>query len=464
MRKINILLGMVTAFVFISGSLFAQEKPMTDYEKVQAIYNSLEYNTLAFNDLKQKWVISDPLLVREVYNRFVVRDALRHGGNKMTLAQVKERTESIYNGSVVIDLRKRYYDDEIEYFAFVPEDQLQAENPNFLADPVKDPFLLQDIIGAKLYEKIRTQGYFYSNLTKSVYDTKNGYFYDVYLNALEPHVMYWNTTSSGRNKYLLSLFGKWGEDQLTLPGWYSGEYIVGTALTYYQSITSDPSKYLYDFRAGIAVKSGRPFLSDFKGRQILQPTGQAAYFRASGDVLKYIISGAEGYYLNVEFKYTVNVYSAKEFKPEFQDTISSVRNFGIVEIRKKDIASLGDFGNLEVGGGIATSDYYRYLISPTSSKLTDIDSKKGFVSKFRHNVFVEAGLSRTGGLIQHQVNFQLSYDTEGFSSFGVMGKVMLSDQLGLDLRVMQGFGLDTPTKRWRPDTYIVFSPILRINY
>lgn len=463
----------ITIVILGLSSAFAQEQqqqqpeaqaPVTPYEKVQTIYQSLEYNTIAFNDLKQKWVISDPLLIREIYNRFVVRDALREGGKKLSLATVKQKTDFIYNGTIVVDLRKRYYDDEIEFFAFVPESELQNEKPAYLTDPIHDPFLLRDIVGEKIYEKIRTQGYFYSNLTKSTYDTKYGYFYDVYLNLLDPKVTYWNTTSSGRNKYMVSLFGKWGSNQLSLPGWYSGEYIVGSELTYYQSISNDPSKYLYDIGVGVVLPAGRPFLGDFKNKKYLQPVGQALYFKASGDVLKYLIDDADGIFINIEGKYTLTEYGVKEWLPANFDTLYSVKSFGILEIKKKDLYNLGDLGNLEVGGGFATSDIYRYQLDPKASKLVDIDKKKDFIQKYRHNVFFNVGLSRTGGLIQHNISLQASYDTEGLASLGAFSRIMLSDQLGFDTRIIQTFGADNKTKRWRPDTYIVFSPILRINY
>ena len=38
----------------------------TEYDNLQSIYQSLEYNTIAFNDLKQKWIIADPILIREI--------------------------------------------------------------------------------------------------------------------------------------------------------------------------------------------------------------------------------------------------------------------------------------------------------------------------------------------------------------------------------------------------------------
>ncbi len=464
MNKLLLLLG----FVFIGFIVHAQaQNGPGEFEKVSQVYEGLEYNTIAFNDLKQQWVISDPLLVREIYNRFVVRDALRANGNKVSLQTVKEKTEEIYNGNIAIDLRKRYYDDEIEFFAFTPENEMQNKNPRYLFDPVKDPFLLRDIVGEKVYEKIRTQGYFYSSVTKSMYDTKTGYFYDIYLNALEPHLMFWNTTSSGRNKYLISLFGKWGNDEIMYPGWNLGEYVIGSQLTYYQSISNDQRNYLYDLRVGTAVESSRPFKQDFtagSGKKPITPSGQSVYIKASGDVLKYLIDGADGYYLTIEGKYSINEFKTRDFNFGTKDTIYSVRDYFSISVNKRDLADFGDIGSLEVGGGIATSDIYRYLLDRTQSKILDLDKKKDFIQKYVHNVFAEVGVSRRGGLIQHNISLIVSGNTDGFGVLGVKAQYMLSDQFGLDFRVMKGFGLDAKKQPYRTDSYIVFSPILRINY
>jgi hypothetical protein len=279
--------------------------------------------------------------------------------------------------------------------------------------------------------------------------------------------MFWNTTSSGRNKYLFSAFGKWGSDEIMYPGWFLGEFVAGGELTYYESISNDQRKYLYDIRIGTALASSRPFLGDFapgQGKKLLQPSGQSVYFRASGDILKFLIDGADGYYLTLEGKYSLNEFKTRDFTFNGTDTLYSVRDYFCVSATKRDLADFGDLGSLEVTAGIATSDIYRYLLDPKNTKLVDIDKTKTFMNKFIHNVFGEVGVFRTGGLIQHDVSILVSGNTDGFGVVGVKAKFMLSDQFGLDFRVMKGFGLDTKKQPYRTDSYIVFSPILRINY
>jgi uncharacterized protein YutD len=463
MKLKNIIIGSLLFILFFAVQNSAQTAP-SEFEKQQRIYESLEYNTVAFSDLKQKWIISDPILVREIYNRFVVHNALRINGANINMDVLKTKTNFIYESKIVIDLRKRYYDDEIEFFAFIPESELQSSKPNYLFDPIKDGYLLKDIVGDKVYDKIKTQGYFYSSLTKTNYDSKSGYYYDVYLNALEPHVMFWGTTSSDRNKYLVSAFGKWGNDQVVLPGWYSDEYVVGGELTYYQSISNDLKKYLYDVRIGTALGAGYPFRSGIVPQDHLRNTGQSIYLRASGDILKYIIEGAEGYSLTLEAKYSFDEKRSRDFNVLPTDTIYSVRDYATLSLNAPEIADLGDLGLLEIGGGIGTSDIYRYQKSLSRNLLTDLDKNKSWGDKFNHNVFVNLGVSRQGGLIQHHIWTMFTYNTIGFGVVGAGAQFMLGEQFGIDFRVMKSFGLDLKKDPWRSDTYIVFSPILRINY
>jgi uncharacterized protein YutD len=463
MKLKNIITGSLL-FILFAVSQNSAQTTSGEFDKQQRIYESLEYNTVAFNDLKQKWIIADPLLIREIYNRFVVHNALRINGSNISMDVLKAKTDLIFESKVVIDLRKRYYDDEIEFFAFIPESEMQSKKPNYLFDPIKDGYLLKDVVGDKVYEKIKTQGYFYSNLTKTNFDSKNGYFYDVYINALEPHVTFWNTTSADRNKYLVSAFGKWGNDQILLPGWYSDEYIVGGALTDYQSISNDLRKYLYDIRIGTAVGAGYPFRGGVVPRDHLRNTGQSIYVRASGDILKYFIDGSEGYNITLEAKYSLDEKRRKDFNVLPTDTIYSVRDYITLSLNAPDIADFGDLGVLELGGGISSSDIYRYQITSKTTKLVDLEKYKSWGEKFNHNVFFNAGVSRSGGLIQHHVWITVAYNTLGFGAVGAAGQIMLGEQFGVDLRVMKTFGLDMKKNTWRPDTYIVFSPILRINY
>ncbi|MDP3830781.1 MAG: hypothetical protein Q8Q47_05900, partial [Ignavibacteriaceae bacterium] len=69
------------------------------------------------------------------------------------------------------------------------------------------------------------------------------------------------------------------------------------------------------------------------------------------------------------------------------------------------------------------------------------------------------------GLIQHSINFVFGHSVEGFGYYGLKTKVMLSDTFGFDVRFYSAYNSDlSKFPVWREESYIVFSPVLRINY
>lgn len=459
MKKFLILFLIVTASF---SSILAQEnETLKDLRK---IYESLEYNTIAFEDLKKNWVINDPTFVREIYNKFVVKDALRINDKKVDLDFVKSKTEEIYDGQLVIIVRKRYYDDEIEFFAFVPEPEVKKENPAFSFDPITDGFYLKDVLGTKLYERIQEQTYFLSDVTKDIYDVKAGYFFKLYLNMLEPEIMFWNTTSDFRNKYLLSYVGKWGEDYISFPGWQLNEYIVGTKLTYYEKLASDPRNYTYSVTMGINMPAGRPFVSD-GGSKPLFVTGNAFYYEISANPLKYFVEGWDDFVMTVKGKYTVTDFTRKDLGRNDSIDFYSNRSYFVLDYRYRNLLNLSDFGMLEVGAGLGLPDMYHYQIIPNKKNFEDLDKGKDFLNKYSQFIYFDVGVTRFGGLIQHDTHWMLNYNIgDGYGYFGARSRVMLSDNFGFDIGIQRGFGLSKTKFPYRTDAYLVFSPILKINY
>jgi hypothetical protein len=210
--------------------------------------------------------------------------------------------------------------------------------------------------------------------------------------------------------------------------------------------------------------TGYPFRGGVVPRDHIRNTGQAVYLRASGDILKYLIDGADGFNVSLEVKYSLTEKRKRDFNINPDDTIYSNRNYVTLSINAPEIADFGDLGYFEMGGGISSSDMYRYQIKPTSNTLIDLEKNKSWGKKFSQNLFLDMGVNRTGGLIQHHVWLMFGYNSLGSGVIGSGAQVMLGEQFGVDIRVMKSFGIDQKKDPWKPDTYIVFSPILRINY
>jgi len=462
MKKLTLLL-LVFAFAYTG---YSQVPDSNEVSHLKQIYNSLEYNTIAFNDLKEQWIINDPVFVREIFNRFVVRNAFRINDKKVTKEYLATAAEEIQNGNILIEVRKRYYDDELEFFAFIPEGEIQQQNPKYTFDPVIDGFYLREILNDKIYDKIRSRDYYFDNLTKTDYDVKSGYYFDLKLDLLDPEIMYWNTTSNARNKYLLSFFGKWGDERIMQPGWYANEYIYGSKVTYFSNISNNQQNYTYSVSLGTNSPASRPYL----GTAPLKPlmvSGQAIYVKIAGDLLKYIDDSLTDFDLSIETKYTfVDNTKTKDYgKLATKFDFYSNKTYFILELKKRNLFNMFDFGEFEAGGGVATADIHHLQYDPTAVKITDLQGTKSLFDKFSHFLFVDLGVSRTGGLIQHNLNTLIGYNLQGgFGYFGANLKVMLSDTFGMDIRYMNTFGLDKKKEPWRYDSFLVFSPVLRINY
>ena len=138
-----IFLSIIFSF---TSSYFGQEIDSSKVQHLKNVYSNLEYNTIAFDDLKGKWQITDPLLIREIFNRFIVNDAVRLNSKELLNDSLRILSRKVQTGDIIIDLRKRYYDDEIEYFAFLPVEELDKENPKYFIDPINDGFYLKKIL------------------------------------------------------------------------------------------------------------------------------------------------------------------------------------------------------------------------------------------------------------------------------------------------------------------------------
>jgi hypothetical protein len=454
----------ILLFAFLFSNLYSQNQP-GDVKELKKIYESLEYNTIAFNDLKPKWLTNDPVFIRDIFNRFVVKNALRINDKKITDEELKAKVKDVHDGNILIDLRRRYYDKEIEFFAFIPASEVDKENPKYAFDPITDGFYLKDIIGNKLYEKLQEQSYFLEDITKTEYDVKAGYFFRLNFNLLDPEIVFWGTTSNERNKYLISFFGKWGNDLIFNPGWYSREYVGGVGLTYYKNLSADPRDFTYSVKLGTTFPSSTPYKGENPEKPLFQ-SGQSIYFQVTGNVLSYIMDGVEDFDFTLEGKFTQTEYKNKEFGLTSKTEFYTNKTYLIIQGIYRNIFNAFDLGMFNAGLGISMWDINNMEVDPTKTKPTYVGKKKSWLDKFDNSIYGQFGLTRYGGLIQHDVNFIIGYlPANGFGYVGFRGQFMLSDNFGLDFRIFSGAGTDSNNlPKWRKDTYLVFSPIIKINY
>jgi hypothetical protein len=463
MKKIvNIFIVFLLFVPFVK----AQANLDPEVEGLKTLYQSLEYNTLAFNDLKQKWMIDDPTFIRELFNRFIVRNALREEGKTVKPDKIKERLSLVQGGDVTILLKKRYYDDQIEYFGFYRSQDIGNDTALALFDPIYDGYLLRDIIGIQAYAKIKELSYFYKETTKEPHYTKLGYNFDVNLNLLKPEIMFWNTTSDATNKYLLSAFGVWGNDKSFWPGWYSSEFYAGARLTYFKSLDNDPEKYSYRLSLGGGIPSNRPYKNDTKVNK-LWVAGQSLYGKLEGYPFMFIGSKfMEDVYFSCEAKVTLNDNKPADFGKYTSNVDFYANKFFLNwEMKKRNIMNVFDFGDLEVGLSLSSSDINKLRLDPTKSEIIDLEKgRKEFMRKFNHILALDVGVRKSGGLLQHSINLISAYTTDGYGFVGMKAMAMVSGNFGFDVGIYSSFNVNKTSYPYRYDVYVVFSPILRINY
>lgn len=461
--KSNIIL-ILLLLLLAASNYWAQSSPDQRLDEIKYIYENLEYKTTAFNDLKTKWYVTDPLLIRDAFNRFIVKRALKVDGKSADDETIELKAEEIFEGNVVINLRKRYYDDEIEYFAFLPEREIENPYSTPLFDQVEDAYYLKEVIGDALYDKLKEQTYAHRNLTKDEFNTKAGYYFDINLNLFNPELMFWSTTSNYKDKYLLSFFGKWGNDKLFIPGWYYGEYIGGLQVAYHDALTNDPESYLYKFQAGTGFSSNSPYTSRMPDVPLYK-SGQSVFMSLSGSPFKYLTDVLDDTYLDLEAHFTLAEYKKSDYQPDRLRQFYTIKSYYTVMLERRDIFSLFDFGNLSAGAGYSTYELSQLEIGPELNEVNDLGKVNPNFDPYESFAIGKVGITGDGGLIQHEISLMYGYNLQNeYSYISLGGKVMLNETFGFSITFTDALSEVETISPWRSDSYLVFSPYVRINY
>jgi len=453
-------LKFIILLVAITSSGYSQNlDTVKAFTELKGIYSNLEYNTSAFDNMKNQWVINDPELIRDISNRFIANNYVKINGKNADAEYISYLNDEIYEGRVVISVRKRYFDDEIEYFVFVEADESDSLSDEPLFDPILSGFYLKAIIGDDLYSKVQSQTYFYTNTSVDKYYTKRGYNFDLYFNLLNSHLMFWSTSSRYQDKYLLSLFQQWGSDEIYFPGWTMQQYFIGSQLTHYNKLPSDERNYTYNVGFGTGIEKTGEFLTYAPPDPLLK-SGDNIFLKLSGSVFD------RDMFLDFEGMMTMNEYEKDDYDFDSVTNFYSIRNYFSLKFRAIKLFNVGDLGQFEASLGVSTYDMNYYQYDPDQDQLIDLYDYKDFLKRFNNIVNLEFGVSKTGGLLQHELHLLVGISPDKYGFYGAKIKFMLSDTFGIDVRLAKSFGLETAKylQPWREEAYIVFSPVLRINY
>jgi len=442
-------------------TIFSQTADSTKAERLLKIYRNLEYNTLAFNDLKSTWDITDPILIRDIFNRCIVVNALKINGKKPTLEEIKERAYDIYDGKVFIELRKRYFDNEIELMRFYTESKFDSTKEDYFFDEIQDNVQIRKVLGTNIYEDIKSQFYALNDLTKTYYDNKDAYSFDVNLQMFRPELMFYSITTVNKNKFLLSFTGKWGEDYIVQPGWYSPHYIISSKITFIDRITNFNPHKTYSFEVGVGVTTHQPNLGNSIVNNQFYSSGIPIYFSFNGNPLTLFSKNynLEKFNFGLSFALALTQFQTSDYDVDYLSKFYSNRNYFTVMAEYKNFYHFMDIGWLNAAAVISGYDVYSYFLNPKYKELLLIDDK------FNYNLNLETYLSNPTGLLSYKagalVNFNFS---EGTSYLGIKTLFMITNRFGVDFRFFTGFAFSGDLPYYRNSTYLLVSPIIRINY
>ncbi len=459
MRK---MLFFILLLIF-SFTQYAQVPDSVKVKRLQKIYHNLEYNTIAFNDLKNTWDITDPLFVREIFNRLVVANALKVNGKKPTAEFIKEKAKDIYEGKVFIELRRRYYDNEIELMRFFTESKLDSTRSTYFFDPLTDNIQIKHILGEKVYNELKKQFYAFNDLTKTYYDSKDAYEFDLNLQLTNPHVMFYSMTTNDRNKYLISAIGRWGNDYIMLPGWYYPNYVAGLKVTYIDYLINSRPHFTYSVEVGLGMTAHQPtFNYNVLDAVHLYNTGNSLYFKFDGNPLKLFLDKVDNYNFQLILSLAITQFPASSFDLDYVSKFYSTRNYFVFMFNYNNIFNVADLGWFNASASISGFDVYNYLYTPKYSQLIDLEPD---ASKFKFNLNLEASLSNASGLLHYKTGVLWNINfSDAYSYLGVKALLMLNNTFGFDFKFFTGFSFSGHLPYYRQSAYLIFSPIIRINY
>jgi len=193
-------------------------------------------------------------------------------------------------------------------------------------------------------------------------------------------------------------------------------------------------------------------------------SGTNLYFKAQGNPLRLFWDDMLDIEVTLQGLLSLTQYKTKDFKINYLTQFYSQRNYMAFFIRKKELLNFSEVGALGVGLGISSYDIYHFLLDPDQIKLTDLETNnKG---KFKNNLLAEVFISGEGGLLAHNISTLFSYDiTESYGFLGFKMFFMLNNTIGFDFRYFTSYRFSTkPLPFYRSNSYLVFSPVIRINY
>ncbi len=445
-----VVLLLLVSLCFSPSELHAQTK-----EQLRSLYDSIIVDTRAFDSMKERWLVTDPAIVREVFTQLKRRapTALAAESLRVLITSTESLLMSSSAGDLHIMCRKRYYDDEIELVQFI------VESPGSVSalGALRDYVLILDALGQETYDLLKSRRY------KDRFETTHGKRYDIFLSPIEPRILLWSTSPTFE-WWRISAVGRLGNDYLNLPFWFKSSIIAALELLYIDDVTvTDQTYHKFSITAGLEVVNNFSVLhqddfspsSVFKKR-ILQGSGESFFLKATWTPEKRlnVLTDQPDERIDFTFEASLGFHEKTAYASNVPDTFYSIRNSIIAK------ASLQNVGLFRLGGGLAWHDLHRFA---RFNPVTHLPARVG-PTETHLLPFIELGIAHDGSLLQFEIMTSVNYSLDdGYGYFGVKSKLILSNMLGLDLRYFRSYR-SSHLPPWQYEKYFVPSFVVRINY
>jgi hypothetical protein len=436
----------------------------TSSENLWRIYEQLEYKE---GTNTETWFVGDRELVRDIVSRLLARGAVRDiHRNALSTKAHDDLTALLNDDFVEVMCVRRFNEYDLERIVlFSPHNHTVTDS----LSPVLDKMELLRVLGSELYKKVIEKSYPVNGTSDRRVESQRQTSFDLYLNLYNPYLTVWQETQMiadpretllgpvRQYRWAVSLFGQLGHDYLSLPSWYKSGMIGGLKVsyidnTYYVLKDKDYEKFSiwagYDETINFSMPQGKPGSTNafFKDR-IIQGSGADVFVRGTW-IPKYDFPG-DGQYVKLTLEGAVAISEKNGYGVTIPDSFYSVRNYASFRASLRHLLGL-----FNVGTGVSWHDLHKIRQNP--EPIVRLEPTSNHIIPF-----IEFGISQDGSVLQYAISAAMNFSNRGYSFLVVKSQFMLSNWIGVDVKYFDGFG-NLPD--WHYDSYIVISPIFRINY
>ncbi len=435
------------AVIVLSALIPAEGKGEDRRGRLDSVYTQLVRRETGMFPAEE-WSVTDLRVIREILYQV-------HNSSRIPEAQIA--AVPLAADEVEVVCRKRIDDDEIQTLLLSFPDGSGRDTARF-----DDYVFVRSLLGDQLYGSVKG----YRGTGKDDFEKDLARTTDLTIHPLRPSFQLWSTQPSAAASYAaVSVFGRLGNDALDLPFWFRGTMVGGLAFRFIDrpSAVRDPGYDLYAIRVGIeepmnfSVPYGSPPSpnSFFKPRK-LQGSGTAVFLStkyAPWTEVPFLGIDTAGF-VQLTLELCVAIEHKERFSPRLPEEFYSVRNSATF------FAEVKRLGIFNCGAGFAWHDMHHLTRDALNdNRASRIEPPVGNVL-----ALLELGVADDGGVVQYDIRTGIHYSlTDGYGFFVVKPTVMVSNIIGVEVQYFKAFRAGR-LPSWHYDNYLVFAPVLRINF